>query len=829
MESNSISSKVKKIEDSLHQELDNLFKIKTGDDLTEGKVGYVTDFADGVGHISGLDNARIGQKLSFPESWERAKLTESEDEPEILGLAVDVDEDSIGAIVFGEEKFVKQGDKVVIAEDLMRIPVTEKMLGRVLDPFGRAIDGKKVPDELEWLGEDLKVKEGILCLPIERKAPGVIDRSKINEPLQTGVKAVDSMLPIGRGQRMLIIGDRATGKTAVGMDTIVNQNKINRELDRNRGEGFDIHNVDTHDPRTVYCIYVAIGRKASEIRQLVQQLEFRNSMEYTIIISAMANDPASLLYIAPFSGCTIGEYFRDRGKHALIIYDDLSKHATAYRQISLLLRRPPGREAYPGDIFYLHSRLLERASKICGRQNVQLDLSEITPDYQLTLKPIKEMGLEIYGGGSLTALPYVETKQNDYASYIPTNIISITDGQVYLSDKLFNEGFRPPINIGISVSRVGSKAQTLAMKEVADGLKGYLANYREKEKYTKFGLNPTDEDLQVLERGRRLIHFLKQPQYAPVEVEREVLGLFTVRRGYFDVLPDNERLIRDFDQFIWESLAKDSDLAPKIVELRKPNVELSSLLTNEGRLFIQRFSDLLHKLQFEFMKEREIPGFEVMDIFFPALVAFKEEFYNEMGKVIDSLLDKPSALSGSVISSFVATSDMIPKEIKIRPFAKADQAPAELKVSNYKSDIFRKFLFNYFLEEKQKLKKEFFKKCEKEFNFAEEKVDEGMKKKIEILGKSFLRKDKEESKARLEKIVSKRDDFIKNYLSKQIIEIQKIKVAVIKQKKIVEANKTLVKIDDFNRHYDSLMKDMNNLFENLKEIVRKIDISTQIK
>jgi len=829
MESNSISSKVKKIEDSLHKELDNLFRIKTGDDLKEGKIGYVCDFADGVGHIIGLENAKIGQKLRFPDSWERAKITEGEDEPEILGLAVDVDEDSIGAIIFGEEKFVKQGDKVEISDDLLLIPVTEKMLGRVIDPFGRPIDGKEVQKELEWLDENLQVKEGILTLPIERKAPGVIDRAKISEPMQTGIKAVDSMLPIGRGQRMLVIGDRATGKTAIGIDTIVNQNKINRTLEGNKDSNFVLHDIDRHDPRTVYCIYVAIGRKASEIRQLVKQLELRDAMDYTIVVAAMANDPASLLYIAPFSGCTIGEYFRDRGRHALIIYDDLSKHATAYRQISLLLRRPPGREAFPGDIFYLHSRLLERASKICGDQKKLLSENDISPDYHLTLKPFREKSYEIYGGGSLTALPYIETKQNDYASYIPTNVISITDGQIYLSDKLFNEGIRPAINIGISVSRVGSKAQTLAMKEVSDGLKGYLANYREKEKFTKFGLTPTDEDQQVLDRGRRIIHFLKQPQYKPVDLERQIIGLFTVRRGYYDVLPDNEKYIHDFEEYVWKKVNEDPELSQKLLTLREPKTELSSLQTPDGKLFIQRLSDLLHKLQYEFMKEHLLSNYEIIDIFFPELISFKEKFYREMDKKIDETIKDLITVSATTISSFISAAESIPEKLRVKQFQNVKEPPQELRVINYKNEIFRKFLFSYFIEQKQQLKKEFLKLCEKKFNLREEKIDEAKKKEIEKESKKFFARDTEELDKKFSKIYEKRDDFIKNYLLKQVSEIQKTKKSLQIQKKKLEESKETAIITAFEKSYQALLTDLENFERAILDTVKKLEMPSEMR
>jgi F-type H+-transporting ATPase subunit alpha len=828
METNILFTKIKSIEDNLQKELNNLLKAKTTTTLRSGMVGYVSDFADGVGHISGLDIARIGQKLQFPESTERARRLAGEEELEIFGLAVDVDEDSIGCIVFGEERFIKQGDKITVADELLTIPVTEKMLGRVIDPFCRPLDGVEVPPEHQWLNEeDNTVKDGILELPIERKAPSVIDRSKIKEPLQTGIKAVDSMLPIGRGQRMLVIGDRATGKTSVGIDTIVNQNRINRSINKNRS-GFEIHNIDTHDPDTVYCIYVAVGRKASEVRQIAKQLEEKGALEYTTIIAAMANDPAPLLFIAPFAGCTLGEYFRDRGRHALIMYDDLSKHASAYRQISLLLRRPPGREAYPGDIFYLHSRLLERGSKIAGKQSKYLDLSQISDDYKAILQPFLEKGLEIYGGGSLTALPYVETKQNDYASYIPTNIISITDGQIYLSDKLFNEGFRPAINIGISVSRVGSKAQTAAIKEVSDGLKGYLANYREKEKYTKFGLNPSESDIAVLDRGRRLIHILKQPQYSPVEVEREVISLFTIRKGFFDILPDNQKLIQDFENCIWEHLQKDNELQQKVIELQKPRIELSSLITSSGVLFIEKFSEKLDSWQIDFMKDEKVVRHQLLSIILPSLNTTLKGFYDKYNIEIDRHLTKPQALSGTIIANFLSVADSIPVNYRLGDFSRVDQAPAPLRVNDYKDDITCKFMFAYFIEEKQRLKREFCLKCEKEYpEIVSEEIDENTKKKISKLAKEFLIEDKDHPEAmkRMEKIKDKAKDFIRGFVDKQVAEVQKLKALVQRQKKHIVEHKSdpTIRIDDFNRNSDTFIQNLNKFFDNFKEVSRNLD------
>jgi len=842
MENNSISSRVKLIEDSLHKELDKLFKVTTPDDVSEVKTGYISDFADGVCHVIGLDNAKIGQKLKFPDSWKRAKNIEGDDEPEIIGLVVDVDSDSVGVIVFGEERFVKQGDKVEGLKDILQIPVTEKMLGRVIDPFGKPIDGKKA-GHLEWLTENDEVKNGILCLPIERKAPGVIDRSKISEPFQTGIKSVDSMLPIGRGQRMLIIGDRVTGKTAIGIDAIVNQNTINRELNEsegNKSDSFDIHNIDTHDPRTVYCIYVAIGRKASDIKQLAKRLEDKKAMKYTIILAAMANDPASLLYLSPFSGTTIGEYFRDRGKHALIIYDDLSKHATAYRQISLLLRRPPGREAFPGDIFYLHSRLLERSSKIAGKQNEQLmnnDKTSITRDYKSILKPFGRLGIETYGGGSLTALPYIETKQNDYAAYIPTNVISITDGQVYLSDKLFNEGFKPSVNIGISVSRVGSKAQTISMKEVSDGLKGYLANYREKEKYTKFGINPTDEDLMVLDRGRLIMHFLKQPQYKPVPLERQIIGLFAVRKGYFDVLPDNEKIVIDFEKYIWESVKEDTELSESVSELKLPKkTGISSLYLSDGSLFVMKLDKKIQKIQLEFFEEsnlNELKFFknsnlkkdEVISIINKSLDEMQEKFIEDADSYMDKLFDSISIKSKHVIKYFINMFDSFDKSIRIPSFAKIEKAPSEVDVSKYKEDISNKIFFQYFVEEKQKLKKEFIKKYDKEFANSSEAIDVAEKlKSISEEANKFLfsAKDDKDTKTKYDKTCDKRNEFIKHYIDRQIIEIQKIQKILKQQYESITKNQDKVKLDVFESHYSSLCEEMKKFRNELDEIIKLI-------
>ncbi len=422
-------------------------------------VGTVLSVGDGVARVFGLSKCMASELLEFPN--------------DVIGVALNLEEDNVGCILFGESQLVEEGDKVRRTGRIASMPAGEAMLGRVINPLGEPVDGK---------GE-IKTDE---FLPMERKALGVIQRQPVKEPLQTGLKAVDAMIPIGRGQRELIIGDRQTGKTAIAIDTIINQ------------KGKD-----------VYCIYVAIGQKGSTIAQVYKNLYDAGAMDYTTIISASASDPAPMLYIAPYAGATLGEYYRDRGKHALVIYDDLTKHAAAYREISLLLRRPPGREAYPGDVFYLHSRLLERASKLSDE----------------------------LGGGSLTALPVIETKAGDVAAYIPTNVISITDGQIYLEPNLFNAGVRPAINVGISVSRVGGNAQIKAMKKIAGTLRIDLAQYRELEAFAKFGSDLDKATLQQLRRGERLVEVLKQKQYVPMDIERQVVVIYAATKGFLDEIP----------------------------------------------------------------------------------------------------------------------------------------------------------------------------------------------------------------------------------------------------------------------------------------------------
>jgi F-type H+-transporting ATPase subunit alpha len=449
-------------------------------------VGTVLQVGDGIARIYGLSNVAAGELLEFPHN--------------VMGMALNLEEDNVGAVLFGESNAVKEGDTVKRTNILASIPVGEAMLGRVINPLGEPIDGKGP------INADMR-------LPLERRAPGVIFRKSVHEPLQTGLKAIDAMIPIGRGQRELIIGDRQTGKTAVALDTIINQ----------KGKG-------------VYCIYVAVGLKGSTVAQVVNTLEKYGAMEYTTVVSATASDPAPLQFIAPFAGATIGEFFRDTGRHALVVYDDLSKQAVAYRQLSLLLRRPPGREAYPGDVFYLHSRLLERAAKITD----DIEVAKKMNDLPEPLKPI------VKGGGSLTALPVIETQAGDVSAYIPTNVISITDGQIFLESNLFNAGQRPAINVGISVSRVGGAAQIKAMKKVAGTLRLDLAQFRELEAFSKFGSDLDKTTKAQLDRGARLVEILKQGQYIPMPVEKQVAIIFVGTQGLLDSV--DLKYVRRFEE-----------------------------------------------------------------------------------------------------------------------------------------------------------------------------------------------------------------------------------------------------------------------------------------
>ena len=448
--------KTDQITDLLKKQLE-----KYNNDIDVAEVGEIIEVGDGVARASGLENVMSSELVELPN--------------DVFGMALNLEQDNVGLVLFGDTTKVKEGDIAKRTGKVVEVPVGKEMLGRVVNPLGQPLDGKGPINSSK-------------SLPVERKALGVMARSPVNEPLQTGIKAIDSMVPIGRGQRELIIGDRQTGKTAVAIDAIINQKNT--------------QNSDS----PVFCVYVAIGQKASTVASLVSELEQQGAMEYTVVVAANASDPAPMQYIAPYAGCAMGEFFRDNGQHALIVYDDLSKQAVAYRQMSLVLRRPPGREAFPGDVFYLHSRLLERASKLS----------------------------EDLGSGSLTALPIIETQEGDVSAYIPTNVISITDGQIYLETNLFNSGIRPAIDVGLSVSRVGGNAQIKAMKKVAGTLRLDLAQYRELEAFAKFGSDLDKATLAQLTRGERMVEILKQNQYVPMTVERQIAIIFAASRGHLD-------------------------------------------------------------------------------------------------------------------------------------------------------------------------------------------------------------------------------------------------------------------------------------------------------
>ena len=447
-----------------------------GNDAQVSEVGTVLSVGDGIARIYGLDKVQAGEMVEFPGG--------------IRGMALNLESDNVGVVIFGSDQHIREGDTVKRTGAIVEVPVGKGLLGRVVDALGNPIDGKGPIESSERRRVDVK-------------APGIIPRRSVHEPMQTGLKAIDALIPVGRGQRELIIGDRQTGKTAVAVDTIINQK---------------FTNASGEESQKLYCVYVAIGQKRSSVAQLVKTLEENGAMEYSIVVAATASEPAALQYLAPFAGCTMGEFFRDNGMHALIIYDDLSKQAVAYRQMSLLLRRPPGREAYPGDVFYLHSRLLERAAKLNAAS----------------------------GSGSLTALPVIETQANDVSAYIPTNVISITDGQIFLETDLFYQGIRPAVNVGISVSRVGSAAQIKAMKQVAGSIKGELAQYREMAAFAQFGSDLDAATQRLLNRGARLTELLKQPQYSPLPVEDQVVVIFAGVNGYLDKLPVSK--VGEFEQ-----------------------------------------------------------------------------------------------------------------------------------------------------------------------------------------------------------------------------------------------------------------------------------------
>ncbi|HEY7499729.1 MAG TPA: F0F1 ATP synthase subunit alpha [Vicinamibacterales bacterium] len=480
-------------------------------DVDVAEVGTIVSVGDGIARVHGVEKTMAGEMLEFPHG--------------VFGIALNLEEESVGAVLLGEYTEIKEGDTVRRTNRIISVPVGEELIGRVVNALGQPVDGKG-PITSKQFSE------------IERLAPGVVDRNPVKEPMQTGLKAIDAMVPIGRGQRELIIGDRQTGKTAVAVDTIINQ------------KGQD-----------VICIYNAIGQKQSTIAQVVRTLDDAGAMEYTIVVAAAASDPAPLLYISPYSACTMGEFFRDSGRHALCIYDDLSKHAQAYREISLLLRRPPGREAYPGDVFYLHSRLLERAAKLR-----------------------KELG-----GGSLTALPIIETQAGDLSAYIPTNVISITDGQIFLESDLFHQGVRPAINVGNSVSRVGGSAQVKAMRQVAGSLRLDLAQYRELAAFAQFGSDLDKATLNQLNRGRRLVEVLKQPQYQPLPVEKQVAIIFAAGNGYLDGVAVD--MVREYEIGLYQFLeTRRPEVLRTLAEKKQIDDDAKAALTAALKEFTEQFA-----------------------------------------------------------------------------------------------------------------------------------------------------------------------------------------------------------------------------------------------
>src|SRR5271165_7059599 len=477
-------------------------------------VGQVLSVGDGIARVFGLDQVQAGEMVLFPKAG-------------VKGMALNLERDNVGIVIFGEDREIKEGDEVRRLSEIVDVPVGKGLLGRVVNPLGEPIDGK---------GPITNVAEK---RRVDVKAPGIIPRKSVHEPVQTGLKAIDSLIPVGRGQRELIIGDRQTGKTAVAIDTILNQKSVNAGDD---------------ESAKLYCVYVAIGQKRSTVAQIVKTLEERGALDYTIVVAATASEPAPLQFLSPFAGCAMGEWFRDNGMHALIIYDDLSKQAVAYRQMSLLLRRPPGREAYPGDVFYLHSRLLERAAKMN----------------------------DDFGAGSLTALPIIETQANDISAYIPTNVISITDGQIFLETDLFYQGIRPAMSVGASVSRVGSAAQIKAMKTAVGPLKGELAQYREMAAFAKFGSDLDASTQRLLAGGERLTELLKQPQYSPLQAEEQVCVLYAGTRGYLDKLPVSQVL-----PFQSELLTRLRGQPGGVLERIRDSKALSSELEDELKVVLE--------------------------------------------------------------------------------------------------------------------------------------------------------------------------------------------------------------------------------------------------
>ena len=485
-----------------------------GSEADVAEVGQVLSIGDGIARIYGLDQVQAGEMVEFPNG--------------VRGMALNLESDNVGVVVFGEDSGIGEGDTVKRTSAIVDVPVGRGLLGRVVDALGDPIDGK---------GPLVDVQR----TRVEVKAPGIVPRRSVHEPVQTGLKAIDALVPIGRGQRELIIGDRQTGKTALIIDTILNQKEVN---------------AGTDEKRKLYCIYVAIGQKRSTVAQIVKTLQDYGALDYSIVVAATASEPAPLQYIAPYAGCVMGEYFRDNGTHALMIYDDLSKHAVAYRQMSLLLRRPPGREAYPGDVFYLHSRLLERAAKMN----------------------------DDHGGGSLTALPVIETQAGDVSAYIPTNVISITDGQIFLETELFFQGVRPAINVGLSVSRVGSAAQLKAMKQVAGRIKLELAQYREMAAFSQFASDLDASTQRLLARGSRLTELLKQPQFAPVPVEEQVVEIFTGTRGYLDSIA-----VADVGRFEASMLGELRAAHPELLEAIRAAGEISPEVEKGLEGFLDNF------------------------------------------------------------------------------------------------------------------------------------------------------------------------------------------------------------------------------------------------
>ena len=505
-------------------EISSIIKEKiahSGIDLDVSEVGQVLSVGDGIARVYGLEKVQAGELVEFSSG--------------VKGMALNLEEDNVGVVIFGSDQEIKEGDTVKRLDSIVSVPVGKELLGRVVDALGEPIDGKG----------DIKAKEHSLA---EVKAPGIIARRSVHEPMQTGLKIIDSLIPIGRGQRELIIGDRQTGKTSIIVDTIINQKKIN--------------DAAKSDKDKLFCVYVAVGQKRSTVAQVVKTLKDYGALDYTIVVAATASDPAPMQYIAPYAGCAMGEYFRDRGMHAVIFYDDLSKQATAYRQMSLLLRRPPGREAYPGDVFYLHSRLLERAAKMSDEE----------------------------GAGSLTALPVIETQAGDVSAYIPTNVISITDGQIFLETSLFFQGVRPAVNVGISVSRVGSAAQIKAMKQVAGKIKLELAQYREMAAFAQFASDLDAATQNLLARGARLTELLKQPGNQPMSVEEEVVAIFAGVRGYLDKIP-----VKEIGAFEGESLrslkANYPEILKKIREEKAISEETDKELSAFYEAFVTEFSE----------------------------------------------------------------------------------------------------------------------------------------------------------------------------------------------------------------------------------------------